>query len=335
MDAMARQKKSSFPAFFLMLSGILFAMPDHGEAQKKFPSGPVTIVVAQKAGGSTDLVARTFQPFFSRYMNTPVVVDNVEGAAGKIGRTQVYKAKPDGSTLIVTGFPASLLNQKLDNPPYKFERMTPIYNIQGGDYNAVAVPFDSPIRTIDDLKKLGQGKNIKISGSGIGNNSYLAFFFLKSKVGINATYIPYDSGSEAALSVISKQVDAGAGNLIAFAPLAEQKRIRVIAVTGPKRTPLFPDVPTLIELGYPDAGFDITLGLFGPPEVPADIARTLEEAAIKAGADPNFKEMAKKADFNLSPASASELKKMLEEQGKMLDEVVPHIKEALRSGKKK
>ena len=61
----------------------------------------------------------------------------------------------------------------------------------------------------------------------------------------------------------------------------------------------------------------------------------LFRSAIKAGADPNFKEMAKKADFNLSPASASELKKMLEEQGKMLDEVVPHIKEALRSGKKK
>ena len=316
------------------VSVIAMALPGYGLAQK-FPSGAVTIVVGQKEGGSTDMVARTFQQYFSKYLNTPVVVSNVEGAGGKIGRTQVYKAKPNGYTLIVTGFPASLLNQKLDNPDYKFERMTPIYNIQGGDYNAVAVPFDSPIKTIDELKKQGQGKNVKISGSGIGNNAYLSYYFLKVRVGINSTYIPYDSGSDAALAVISKQVDAGTGSLISFQPLSEQKRLRVIAVTGPKRSPAFPNTPNLIELGYPGAGFDITLGLFGPPDISADVAKTLEDAAVKAGADPAFKEVAKKADFNLAPATAAELKKMLDEQSRMLDDVVPLIKESMRAGKKK
>jgi len=315
---------------------LALAVPLPGQAApSKFPSGPVKIIVAQKAGGSTDIVARTIQPFLSKYLNTPVVVENVEGAGGKIGRTQVYKANPDGYTLVLTGFPASLLGEKLENPGYKIEKMTPICNITGGDYNAIAVPFDSPIKTIDDLKKLGQTKNVKVSGSGLGNNSYLAFFFLKNRVGVNATYIPYDSGSDAALAVISKQVDACTGSIISFAPLAEQKRLRVIVGAGPKRSPDFPNVPTLLELGYPGAAFDVTLGLFGPPAIPANIAAILESAAAKALADPGFEGMAKKADFTLAPASSAELKKMLDEQGKMLDEIVPHIKEAQKASKKK
>jgi tripartite-type tricarboxylate transporter receptor subunit TctC len=131
------------------------------DAQKKFPAGPVKIVCAQKAGGSNDTVSRTFAPFFSKYLNTPVVVENVEGAGGKIGRTQVYKSKPDGYTLVLTGLPASYLGQKLENPEYKLELMTPIYNVSGGDYNATAVLYDSPVKTIADLKKFGQTKNIK------------------------------------------------------------------------------------------------------------------------------------------------------------------------------
>jgi tripartite-type tricarboxylate transporter receptor subunit TctC len=304
-------------------------------ATKQFPSGPVKIVIAQGAGGSNDVIIRAFQPFFSKYLGVPVVIDNVEGAGGKIGRTQVYKAKPDGYTLILGGMPSAYLGQKLGQVDYLFEKMTPIYNMTGGDYNGAAVPFDSPIKTLDDLKKFGQTKNIKVGGSGIGNNAHLSFFFLKSRAGIRCTYVPYDSSTAGALAVVSKEVDACTGSLVAFSPLAAQKRIRVILTFGPKRSPSFPDIPTLVELGYPNTGYDIVLGLYGPPGIPADVVQILGTAAAKALAEPTFKEWAKKLDFTIVPFGTAEMKMMIEEQKKMVDEIVPEMIEALKAGKKK
>ncbi|MBI3013732.1 MAG: hypothetical protein HYY65_01405 [Candidatus Tectomicrobia bacterium] len=271
-------------------------------------------------------VARTLQPFLSKYLNAPVVIENVAGAGGKVGRNQVYKAKPDGYTLVLTGVPAPMISQKMDNPGYKMEEMTPIYNITGGDYNYLAVPYDSPLKTLEDLKNLGKQKSIKVSGSGIGNNSYLAFVLLKEKVRLNVKYIPFDSGTEAALAVISKQVDMATGSVVSFSPLAEQKRIRVIAGFGPKRHDSFTEVPTLVELGYRDVGFDISLGILGPPRMPEDIAKALESATAKAVADPAFVAIARRSDFTLAPASAGEFRRMILESSKMVEEMLPALK---------
>ncbi len=321
--------------FFLLFPIFISSVVCAQGTPKKFPSGPVKIVIAQKPGGSNDVIIRAFQPFFSKHLSAPVVIEYVEGAGGKIGRTQVYKAKPDGYTLILAGMPASYLGQRLEKVDYVFDKMTPIYNMTGGDYNGAAVPFDSSIKTLDDFKKFGQTKNIKIGGSGIGNNAHLSFFFLKSRVGIHSTYIPYNSSAEGALAVVSREVDACTGSLVAFSPLADQKRIRVFLTFGPKRSPYFPDAPTLVELGYPNTGYDIVIGLYGPPGIPADVVQILGAAAAKALAEPGFKELAKKGEFTIVPFGSAEMKKMIAEQKKMVDEIVPEMIEAMKAGKKK
>jgi tripartite-type tricarboxylate transporter receptor subunit TctC len=271
-----------------------------------FPTSTIHIVVPQAAGGSTDMVARTLQPFLTKYIGGTVVVDNVTGAGGKMGLSQVYNAKPDGYQLLLGVFPAWIITQKIDTAPdYDVLKMTPLYNISGGDYNAVVVPYDSPINSIKDLIAAGTKKSVNVAGSGLGTNSYLTYILLKNTVKANVTYIPYNSGGEAALAVVGSHVDAAVGSGISFKTLVESKKLKVIATAGPVRASIFPNVPTLEELGYKGAGYDIILGINAPPNLPAAIASKLEAALAKSVKDPEFIAAAKNANFILQPLTAA------------------------------
>ncbi len=325
MSKRTRGQRGRWTAFCLalLIPMALSALASAQQAPKKFPVEPVKIIVPQKAGGSNDLIARSIQPFLAKYLGVPVVVDNVEGAGGKIGRVQAYKAKADGYTLVLAGTPSAYLGQKTAKVDYVFEKMTPVYNITGDDYNGAAVAFDSPIKTLDDLKKLSLQKNVKIAGSGIGNNSHLSFYLLRTKAGVRATYVPYNSSAEGAMAVVSKEVDACTGALLAWTPLVEQKRIRVILTFGPERSKFYPEVSTMIEQGYPGSGYDVVMGLYGPPGIPSDVVKILADAAEKAMAESAFKDIAKRAELSLAPLGPSVMKKTMEEQIKMIDEIAP------------
>lgn len=279
-----------------------------------YPKEPIHIVVPMKAGGSTDIVARAIQPYLTKYAGVSVVIDNVEGGGGKIGVSQVYKEEPDGYQLLLGVFPAWLLTQRIDKTAdYDVHQMVPLYNISGNDYNAIAVPYDSPIQTLDDLIQASQAKALKVSGSGLGTNSFLAFVLLKDKIKANVDYIPYNSGSEAVLAVVGEHVDASVGSVISFKPQADDKKVRVIATFGPERAETFPDVPTVAEAGFPDAVFDITLGIMAPPGLPADIAAKLESALEQAVNDPEFQAAAKQANIGVAPMNAAEYKQSIEQ----------------------
>lgn len=290
------------------------AANNNAPKEEAFPKAPIHIVVPMKAGGSTDMVARALQPYFSKYVGVSVVVENVEGGGGKIGVSQVYKAKADGYQLLLGVFPAWLLTQKIDKTAdYDVTKMVPLYNVSGKDYNAIAVPYDSPIKTLDDFIKASKEKTLKVSGSGLGTNSFLAFVLLKDTIKANVDYIPYNSGSEAALAVVGKHVDACVGSVISFKPQADDKKVRVIATFGPERAEIFPDVPSIVEAGFPDAAFDITLGIMAPPGLPADVQTKLEKALAEAVKDPEFLAAAKKANVGIAPMNSADYKKSIEQ----------------------
>lgn len=284
-----------------------------------YPKSPVHIVVPMAAGGSTDMVARVVQPFLGKNLGGTMVVDNVTGAGGKIGLSQVYKAAADGYQLLLGVFPAWIITQKLDkSADYDVMKMVPIYNISGNDFNAVAVPYDSPIKTIKDFVEASKSKSLKVSGSGLGTNSYLAYVLLKDSVGAKVDYVPYNSGTDAAMALAGKHVDASVGSAISFAPMSDQKSIRVIATFGPKRAPVFPDVPNLVESSYKDAAFDIILGLNAPPGLPSQIATKLETAMDKSIKDPAFKAAAEKASVTVVPMNAADYKQAIDDSDKVV-----------------
>ena len=293
------------------------------EAPKEatFPKEPIHVIVPMKAGGSTDMVARAIQPYFAKYVGASVVVENVEGGGGKIGVSQVYKANPSGYQLLLGVFPAWLLTQRIDKTAdYDVTKMIPIYNISGKDYNAIAVPYDSPIKTLNDFIEASKKKSLKVSGSGLGTNSFLAFVLLKDIIKANVDYIPYNSGSEAVLAVVGKHVDASVGSVISFKPQADDKKVRIIATFGPDRAEAFPDVPSIAEAGFPQAAFDITLGIMAPPGVPSDVVAKLEAAMEKAVNDPEFQAAAKKANIGIAPMNSAEYKKSIEQADKIIVE---------------
>ncbi|MEI7672162.1 MAG: tripartite tricarboxylate transporter substrate binding protein [Deltaproteobacteria bacterium] len=297
--------------------------------QSPYPTGNISIVVPQKAGGSTDIIARTVQPYLSKYIGASVIVENVEGAGGKTGILRAYNAKPDGHTLLLGVFPAWVITQEVEKTSYDMMKMTAIANVSGHDYNVLAVPYESPIKNLNDLKSASQAKSIKVSGSGLGTNSYISFILLKEKVGAKVVYVPYTSGSDAALAVVGKHVDASVGSSISFKPLESDKKIRVIACMGPTRSIQFPDAPTLEEMGYKGAAFDINMGINAPAGVPAHVKAKLSMAMDKVLKDPKFLETANKANIDIVPGDSETYMKMIVSADNLVKSILPALQAAV------
>jgi tripartite-type tricarboxylate transporter receptor subunit TctC len=302
-------------------------------APSPYPTGNISIIVPQKAGGSTDMIARTIQPFLSKYIGASVIIENVEGAGGKTGILKAYNAKPDGHTLLLGVFPAWVITQEVEKTSYDMMKMTAIANVSGHDYNVLAIPSDSPIKNVDDLKKASQTKSIKVSGSGLGTNSYISFILLKDKVGVKMAYVPYTSGSDAALAVVGKHVDASVGSSISFKPLEDAKKIRVIACMGPSRSAQFSDAPTLAELGYKGASFDINMGINAPAGLPAHITAKLSDAMDKVLKDPKFLEAAQKANIDIVPGDSAAYMKMIVAADDLVKSILPALQSAVAAQK--
>src|SRR5665648_104451 len=145
------------------------------EAPVLYPEKPVKIIVCRSAGGSTDMVARTFQPYLQKYLGTNVVVENIDGAAGRIGLTAAFKADPDGYSLVFGNFPSYVLTEHIaGGVDYKISDFVPIYNVNGGESAAIVVPFDSPYNTIEDLVAAAKASPGMINAalpSGLSNSS--------------------------------------------------------------------------------------------------------------------------------------------------------------------
>jgi putative tricarboxylic transport membrane protein len=281
-------------------------------AQGPYPKGPVRLVITHGPGGSTDLAARLIQPYLQKNLGVPIVVDNMEGAGGNVARSYVFKQPPDGQVLLVSQQPSMSSGQLVSGGRFETLKFVHVFNIAGRNYDCVAVPINSPFKTIADIKKASAAKPLTSSGSGIGTNAYVLGMLLKSKGGINLTYVPYNSGSEAAVAVAGAQTQMGTGSIDAFLPLQKQNKLRILAVSGPQRDTSIPDVPTLAELGYPEIKLDQMTGVFAPPGLPQDRLQVLVTAFQKAAADKDFVASAAKGGLTLQPLAANDFYKVSE-----------------------
>jgi len=278
-------------------------------AQEKFPTKPIYIIVGQAAGGSTDMIARSLDPFLNKELKVPIVVQNQTGAGGDIANNFVWKAKPDGYTLIMTVIPSYAIRELIKKQNFDVLKMTFIYGIAGGDFNAIAVPFNSPIKNFDDLKKAASEKMLSIGGTSPGSNSWYAYIMMREKTGIKFKFVPYNSGTESAMAAIGGHVDLAITSIISIVQPVQNKQLRIIAGFSDKRDSMFPDVPMMVEFGYKDMYFATRQGLAGPPGMPKDIVDMIANAAAKAVRDPKFKEIADKQGFTLDPMPGPEFYK--------------------------
>ena len=280
--------------------------------QGTYPKGAVRLVITHGPGGATDLSARLIQPYLQKYLGVPIAIDNMEGAGGNLARSYVFKQPPDGQILLVSQQPSMSSGQLAAGGRFETLKFVHVFNIAGRNYDCVAVPTGSPFKSIADIKKASAARAIISSGSGIGANAYVLAMLLKSKGGINLTYVPYNSGSEAAVAVAGAQTQMGTGAVDAFLPLQKQNKLRILAVSGPQRDASLPDVPTLVELGFPEIKLDQMTGVFAPPGLPQDRLQVLVTAFQKAIADKEFLAVAAKGGLTLQPLPPTEFYKVSE-----------------------
>ncbi|MFK8079662.1 MAG: Bug family tripartite tricarboxylate transporter substrate binding protein [Granulosicoccus sp.] len=253
-----------------------------------YPSKPVTLVVGFPPGGSTDVVARILAEHMTGTLGQPVLVENRAGSGGTIGIGHVASSEPDGHTLGVSGVGASILITALGRDTgYDIDNDLDIIGVMGTLGLVIAGRNGLEPTTLDELMAFAKAnpEALTYGSSGVGTPGHLAMEYLKSVAGVEMLHIPYKGNTPLMNDVLGGHVDIA---MLTTPGAAEQVRaegIQPFAVSSPERSPLMPDVPTVIEGGFD--GYTATLWnlLVTPKGTPADVQAALSEALNAAMQD--------------------------------------------------
>jgi tripartite-type tricarboxylate transporter receptor subunit TctC len=248
-----------------------------------YPSKPIRFVVPFAPGGGSDFIARFMAQKMSPGLGQQVIVENKPGAGGMLGIEQGVKSPADGYTLTL------IASSYTVNPSiYKFSfdpvnDITPIIQLSQGPL-LVVVRTSLPVKSTKDLIALAKQKpgQVNFASSGQGSVIHMATELFDSMAGIKMNHIPYKGTGPALTDTIAGQTDVFFSSTATALPHVKSGKLRAVAVTGPKRIPALPDVPTVAESGVP--GYDVILwhGLIGPKGLPRPIVERINAEATKA-----------------------------------------------------
>ncbi len=265
-------------AIGLVAFGAAAQSPPKG-ASASYPNRPVQIIVPFTPGTGMDILARTVGQKLSERWGQPVVVDNRPGASGNIGTDMVAKAAPDGYTLLITANTLVMTVSLYKNVPYDPVRdLAPVEKMAVGTM-AVTLNPAVPARTLKELvayAKANPGK-LAYGSPGVGTPQHLATELFKSTAGIDMLHVPYKGSAGAITGLLSGDVAMMCNALHAVLPQVKAGKINAIAVGGPKRSRVAPDIPTFAESGFPDFDVDFWYGLLAPAATPKDIIAKLNQ----------------------------------------------------------
>jgi tripartite-type tricarboxylate transporter receptor subunit TctC len=273
-----------------VLATVPLVPPAFGQAA--YPNKPIKLIAPVQPGGGVDLVARTVGERLSRALGQPVVVENVSGGGGIVGSQTTARAAPDGYTLMIGYVGTHGTNPAVRKLPYDAIRdFTPVAMV-GGTPNILVVPPSVPATTLVEFIAYAKANKGKLSygSSGPGTLTHLAMEQLKVAADLDIVHIPYRGIGPAITDILGAQTQALFPGLAAALPHIKAGKMRPLAITGTKRHPLVPDVPTFEELGY--KGFDGVqwYGIVGPANLPAPVVKTLNAEINKLLANPELRE---------------------------------------------
>lgn len=234
--------------------GAAAALPATNGVAQAWPSRPVRLIIPYPPGGQTDIVGRWLGGRISPALGQPVVMDNRAGAGGILGMNAAKAAEPDGYTFVYTNVSISLINRHAyRNLPYDILTDFEPVSLLGLTVLGLAVPADSGLRTLDDLVRHVRANPGKTSFASFGNGSTAHIYgeMLNNAAKLDMTHVPYKGTAPATVDVAGGRVTAGFIDPSSMAPMLQAGRLVVLAVTGTRRWPQYPNVPTFGELGYP------------------------------------------------------------------------------------
>jgi tripartite-type tricarboxylate transporter receptor subunit TctC len=270
----------------------LVALAGGAHAQQNYPNKPVRLIVPLAPGGPSDILARTMAQQMTGGLGQPVVVDNRTGAGGTIGTDLAAKSPPDGYTMLLIAMATYTINANL-YPKLPFDPrkdLTPVSLLAAAPYILVVHP-SLPVKTLKQLVALAKARprDLNYASGGTGTGPQMATELLKLKTGMSITHIPYKGTGPALTDMIAGHEQVAMFNMIAALPVVQSGRLRALAVSGAKRSPRLPDMPTIEEAGVP--GFEEVGGhmIMIPAATPKDIIARLNREMVKSLQTPEVK----------------------------------------------
>jgi tripartite-type tricarboxylate transporter receptor subunit TctC len=303
---------------------LVFALSALQAAAQGYPNKPVEVILAFTPGSAVDIVGRIVTAKLSEYWGQPVVNENRSGAGGSIGSAVVARAAPDGYTLLITSNAHTvnpLIYAKLPYDTLKdFTNIVPFTE----QPNVMVVNVDAPYKTLGDLVAAAKAKPgaLNIGHAGIGSGTHLSTEKWIAASGVKVTEVPFKGTPEVVAAILSHNVDGYWAPISAGLSQIKGGKLRPLAVTTGKRSPVLPDVPTMAEAGIKGGESALWVALWGPAGMPADVVQKINADTRKALADPGVKQKLQSLGndtMDMSPEQFSKLvRSEMEDYGKVL-----------------
>jgi tripartite-type tricarboxylate transporter receptor subunit TctC len=263
-----------------------------GAYAQAWPSKPVTLLVPFPPGGSTDLIARTLGAKLQEKLGGTFIIDNKAGAGGTVGAAQAKRSAPDGYTIFVSSLGPFVIGPHLvKNPGYDPLKDFDYITVAVQAPNVLTVPANSPHKTFADLFKFIKANPDKMTfaSAGNGTSDHLTAELFWQETGTKGVHVPYKGGAPAMQDLLGGTVDATFMNINTGIPNIKAGKLRALAITSSKRSPLLPDVPTMDELGLKGVTVYSWQAFAAPKGLPADIKTKLHDALVAGLNDPAVK----------------------------------------------
>jgi tripartite-type tricarboxylate transporter receptor subunit TctC len=306
---------------------VVCALVPFTASAQNFPSKPIRILVPFPPGGTPDTLARVLANRATQLVKQQVIVENRPGAGGNVAMELAARANPDGYTLIMGTIGTCSLNPFLyDSIGFNVERDFAPLMLVGSISNLLVVHPSVPANSVKELVALAKSKagDLTYGSSGFGSSLHLSMELFKTAAGVDIRHVPYKGSALADAAIVANEVSVMFDNMPSILPSAQAGKVRPLAVTGSKRSKMFPNVPTMQEAGYPTVVVAPWFGLLAPAKTPPTVMSKLNAVFNEAMQDETVRKRFAEIDLEPGNGSPAEFGKLIRAEsdkwGKLIKE---------------
>lgn len=304
----------------LAIAGAIYASAAHAE----YPDQRINVIVPFVAGGATDIIARTIAADLASRFGQPVTIENRAGGGTAVGTEAVVRSPPDGYTVLFNSGAMTIDAGFKKNLSYDVRKdLLPVTKAAWGPY-AVLVFKEIPVKTLAEL--VGYAKEnpsaLNMGSAGVGTMGHLASAYLTAKTDIKLTHVPFRGSAPALTAVMGGHVQVLLDPPFTAMPAIESGSTRALAVTGAKRSPLLPNVPTVAELGFPGFAAGHWGGFFVPAGTPPAVIKKLNAGIVASLQDPKVREVLRGQGLEIIGNSPDEFRKEIDDEIELWSKVI-------------